>query len=80
MRPIASQIVAARGLLGWSTKDLALAAGISLYAVQKLESTPGDLEPTRSFGAVAQALIGRGIIFTKDLSRVGVALDTRKRQ
>lgn len=79
MRPIASQIVAARGLLGWTAKDLALAAGISLYAVQKLESTPGEIEPTRSFAEVAKALLAKGIVFTEDMSRIGVALDTRKR-
>ncbi|WP_404404913.1 transcriptional regulator [Pelagibacterium halotolerans] len=79
MRVFSFQLVAARGLLGWSEKDLALASGISLYAVKKLEGTPGDLEPSKNLLAVAQALTSKGIVFTKDLSRVGVALDTRKR-
>lgn len=79
MRVFSFQIVAARGLLGWSPQDLADSAAISLSAVKRLEKTPGDLEPNKSLLAIAQALTAKGIVFTKDMSRIGVALDTRKR-
>ena len=79
MKVFAFQIVAARGLLGWSPTDLALAAGITMYQVMKLEKEPGDLEPTKHLLAVASALTAKGVVFTRDMSRIGVALDTRPR-
>lgn len=79
MKVFGFQISAARALLGWQPKDLALAAGISLYAVQKLESTPGHLEPSKNLLSVGLALTAKGVVFTSDLSRIGVALDLRKR-
>jgi|GEM_PF-3448950 len=79
MKVFAFQLAAGRSLLGWSPKDLALAAGVSLYSVQQLEKTPGDLEPDKKLLAVVSALTAKGVVFTRDMSRVGVALDMRGR-
>jgi predicted transcriptional regulator len=80
MTAFSFQVVAARGLLGWSPQDLADAAGVSLSAVKRIEKTAGDLDPkSKSLQAVGMALASRGVVFTRDLSRIGVALDTRRR-
>lgn len=75
----ASQIAAARELLGWKQRDLALEAGISLYALQRVETTPGNLAPNRHVDAVLSVLIAKGAIFTVDSTRIGVSLELGRR-
>lgn len=60
----ASQIRAARALLGWNGADLAQAAGLSLQTIRRMES---ELGPGRSSAAnvdaVQRALETRGVVF-----------------
>ena len=60
----ASQIRAARALLGWSGADLAEAAGLSLQTIRRMES---ELGPGRSSAAnvdaVQRALETKGVVF-----------------
>jgi len=60
----ASQIRAARALLGWSGADLAQAVGLSLQTIRLMESALG---PGRSAAAnvdaVQRALETKGVVF-----------------
>ena len=60
----ASQIRAARALLGWSGVDLAQAAGLSLQTIRRMES---ELGPGRSAAANVDAVQGaletEGVVF-----------------
>lgn len=60
----ASQIRAARALLGWNGADLAQAAGLSLQTIRRMES---ELGPGRSSAAnvdaVRRALETKGVVF-----------------
>lgn len=72
------QIRAGRALLGWSVADLSTASRVTLEAIERLEATPD--EPTisdQAVLAVVAALKANGVVLIKDLSRYGVALDTR---
>jgi transcriptional regulator with XRE-family HTH domain len=65
MLTLTSEMVrAARALIRWEQKDLALASGVSLPTIKRLEAKPGDLGahgPTIS--ALRQALEVAGIEF-----------------
>lgn len=60
----ASQIRAARALLGWNGTELAQAAGLSLQTIRRMES---ELGPGRSAAAnvdaVRRALETNGVVF-----------------
>lgn len=60
----ASQIRAARALLGWNGAELAQAAGLSLQTIRRMES---ELGPGRSAAAnveaVRRALEVKGVVF-----------------
>lgn len=58
------QIRAARALLRWEQKDLAIASGVSLPTIKRLETKPGPLNahgPT--VAALSRALEEAGIQF-----------------
>ncbi|WP_029042577.1 helix-turn-helix domain-containing protein [Cucumibacter marinus] len=79
--PHSNQIRAGRALLGWSVQDLAERAGVTVATVKKAESSPGEADEVRAakLAAICGALNASGVVFTKDLSRLGVALDLRGR-
>jgi transcriptional regulator with XRE-family HTH domain len=61
---ISEQVRAARALIRWEQKDLALASGVSLPTIKRLETKPGLLTahgPTLE--ALRRALEGAGIQF-----------------
>lgn len=58
------QIRAARAMLRWEQRDLAVASGVSLPTIKRLETKPGPLNahgPT--VGALSRALEEAGIQF-----------------
>ena len=60
-----SQLVAARGLLGWSQTRLAEEAGVNLRTVQRLETRYGTPQES-TISSVYQALVAAGIEFIDD--------------
>lgn len=74
------QLAAGRTLLGWSVADLSDRAGVTIAMIKRAEASPGEADvPTAKLAAICATLYGAGVVFTRDLSRVGVALDLRKR-
>jgi transcriptional regulator with XRE-family HTH domain len=77
------QIVAARGLLDWSQKDLAERAGLVWQTVQRLESVGADPLPqgraADSSAAIVAAIERAGIEFTNGKSP-GVRLKAKRGQ
>ena len=58
------QLRAARALLRWEQKDLALASGVSLPTIKRLETKPGPLVAHRpTLDALLRALETAGIQF-----------------
>ncbi len=72
------QIRAARALLRWNQKLLAVAAGISVETVKRLERTPGKVSAyTGTEEAIRKALETAGVEFTND-DAPGVKLRHRR--
>lgn len=77
LRP--NQLSAGRALLGWSIADLADKSGVSVAAIKRAEASNGEPDiPAAKLAAICGAMHAAGVIFTKDLSRIGVALDMRR--
>lgn len=81
MRTVYSnQLRAGRAMLGWSVQDLADRSGVSVAMVKRGEASPGEPDlKLDKVAALCGALHASGIVFTQDMSRIGVALDLRKR-
>jgi transcriptional regulator with XRE-family HTH domain len=77
----ASQIRAARALLGWSQGKLARAAGIGLTTLQRVEQNEGMVKGNFStIHKIQRALEQAGIHFTEDdTGQVGVWLKMKAR-
>ena len=61
------QIRAARALLRWEQKDLAVASKVSLPSIKRLESQPGQLAAQpRTIDALVAALEAGGIVFVAE--------------
>jgi hypothetical protein len=59
-----SQIRAARGLIRWSSRELAAAAGISYAALQRAEAVDGMPNmQTKNLAAIKRTLEKAGIVF-----------------
>lgn len=68
-----AQIRAARGLLKWSQRDLSYKSGVSLRAINRMESE--ECDPRMStVKALEQTLEMEGIIFINEKNKVGVCL------
>lgn len=68
-----AQIRAARGLLRWSQKDLSQKSGVSLRAINRLESE--ECDPRMStIRALEKTLEMEGIIFINERNKIGVCL------
>ena len=63
---LASQIRGARGLLGWSQKRLADAAGISRITIARVETDQGIEVTQESKAAIQRALEKAGVIFVEE--------------
>ena len=74
----ASQIQAARSLLGWTQQQLADKALVSLNAVARLEQEKGDARVSTVL-RIKRALEGAGIrfLFATDTEGIGVRLKKR---
>jgi len=74
------QITAGRALLGWSISDLSSVSGVSVASIRRAEAAIDEspLKPTDTL-KLLYAMGASGVVFTRDLSRIGVALDLRKR-
>jgi transcriptional regulator with XRE-family HTH domain len=59
----ASQIRAARALIGWSQSDLAGAAGLPLAVVERFETAALDPAPPDAIGKMCAALESAGVAF-----------------
>ena len=77
----ASQIRAARALLGWSGKDLAALSGVGITTIRRYELQEGiPAGSTSVLATIKAAFEGAGIRFTGDpLSNPGVTLDLSTR-
>jgi transcriptional regulator with XRE-family HTH domain len=73
--PGPGQIRAARGLLGWSQQDLAVASGTARRTVTTLEMDGSASEPSKS--AVTKALEEAGVEFIGGPSDPGVRLRSK---
>jgi transcriptional regulator with XRE-family HTH domain len=71
------QTRAARGLLGWTQKQLADAAGVSLATIQFFETNKREPIPNNLI-AIRRALEDTGIVFQKDGKNIGVSISIRK--
>ncbi|EFI32728.1 transcriptional regulator, XRE family [Desulfonatronospira thiodismutans ASO3-1] len=68
-----AQIRAARGLLRWSQKDLSKKSGVSLRAVNRVESE--ECDPRMStLKALEYTLEQAGVVFINEEHKVGVYL------
>jgi predicted transcriptional regulator len=65
MLPTAGQIRAARGLLGWSQRDLAKHAGLHQNGVYRTEKDDSTIRPS-TVNALARTLEEAGIVFLPD--------------
>lgn len=78
--PMGIQLTAARALLGWSAADLADRAGVSLATVKRAEASAGEADGSLiKLAAICGALLSAGIVFPREMSRITVALETRRR-
>ena len=58
------QVRAARMLLRWEQKELAVASGVSLPSIKRLETQPGELGAQhRTIDAIVKALEKAGVQF-----------------
>lgn len=74
------QLRAGRALLGWSAGDLANVAEVKIEAVRRAEACQRDQivgVSEQAILAMLDALHKHGVVLTKDMSRFGVALETR---
>ena len=73
--PTPAQLRAARGFLGWSQADLALASGVSLRTIKALELAP-DLAPLPGRPATIERLVSAlahaEVVFTGGRDLLGV--------
>ena len=75
----ASQIRAARALLKWSAKNLAVQSGLSWKTIQRLESSEGVLSTNlRTIEAIMKALEAAGVIFISE-NQYGPGVRLKKR-
>ncbi len=75
------QIRAARGLLGWSSRELAERSGFHLKKVKRLERSDGAVRGTaRTVAKVERALEAEGVEFLPDNGGAGVRLKKRPRR
>ncbi len=59
------QLRAARALLRWEQKDLALASGVSIPTIKRLEQTPGILAAQgRTISDLRRAFEAAGVTFS----------------
>jgi predicted transcriptional regulator len=64
VKPSVRQVKAARALLAWSQEDLAVASGVSLPTIWRLEAADGDLGGRQStVDAIKAALEAAGVEF-----------------
>nr|WP_245273110.1 transcriptional regulator [Microvirga lotononidis] len=69
---ISEQIRAARALIRWEQKDLALASGVSLPTIKRLETKPGLLTAhSPTLDALERALEEAGIQFLPEGEKGG---------
>ena len=74
---MSEQIRAARALLRWDQKQLAVAADISVQTVKRIEGIPGKVSAyTGTVDAIEKAIEGAGVAFTND-DEPGVRLRRR---
>jgi len=72
----ASQIRAARALLGWRQDDLARASGVGPATIRRIEILRGSIKGNVSTQIkIQQAFERKGIRFIEDADGVGVRLD-----
>jgi transcriptional regulator with XRE-family HTH domain len=75
----ASQLRAARGLLGWSAAELAEAAGVSHATIKRAELAIGEMMPANE-KAIRQALHKAGVeLISENGGGEGVRLRRRRR-
>ncbi len=64
---IAQQIRAARGLLGWSARELAESAGVNISTIQRIERVDGPVRGNAgTLRRITDALEGAGVEFLDD--------------
>jgi predicted transcriptional regulator len=73
------QLKAARALLGWSQEDLAVAAGVSIPTIKRLEALEGTLGGrTETSTKIVKSLKSAGVEFLGENDE-GVGVRLRKR-
>ena len=76
----AAQLIAARGLLGWSQSDLARASGVGLSTIKRMEQSDGPLRGIAANVWKVQAAVGRaGILFIDEDDQAGPGVRLEKR-
>ena len=74
-----SQLRAARALLSWSQDQLAIASGVSLPTIKRLEPGEGTLQTkVDTMGKLKRALEAAGVIFVEENGE-GPGVRMRKR-
>ena len=63
---IPSQIRGARGMLDWSTAELAHAAGLSISTIKRMEMTGSPVASDNAFATARAALEAAGVRFLFD--------------
>ncbi len=64
---IAQQIRAARGLLGWSARELAESAGVNISTIQRIERADGPIRGNvETLRRITDAIEGAGVEFIED--------------
>ena len=64
---IAAQVRAARAMLKWSQQDLAIASGVSLPTIKRMEAREGPIRGiTSNLWKVQRALVDAGVEFIDD--------------
>ena len=69
----AQQIRAARGLLGWSRRELAIVAGVSQGTIKAIEQGTTDVRLS-TLRKLAQTFTAHGVEFVMERSRSGVTI------
>src|SRR5262245_48910801 len=72
----AQQLRAARGLLGWSCRELAIVAGVSQGTIKALEQGMTDVRLS-TLRKLAQTFTAHDIAFIADASSIGVVVKKR---
>lgn len=79
MSVTASQIRAARGLLGWSQSELAITSGLGVATVKRFEASAGAQGSEQTVDAMRHALESAGVQFiAANGGGVGVRLKQRR--